>query len=361
MSGGPLLSFLVLSYDYADHVGRALRSILDQTVDDLEVVVVDDASHDASVEVVRGFTDPRVRLLVNERNLGGAASYNRAVEAARGEWLVNVDADDWIEPDKAAAQLAAVAADPDLDIIGTWVSVVDADGSPHPRAARLEADINRHHAFGLVDTWIGANLLCRSSTMVRRSAHLRIGLDDPGMRLAPDYELWTRALRMGCRFGLVPERLTHYRLHARGVTHDDPLGTLLEMAHAMLRNLVPLAEERALLPSIERMATWVARHPSLGALRPLEAHRLLGMFLVPPPEADHAAFRALLADAAADAALATAGRRVLAILGEGSVSMDTVQDPTERLLRRMARWPWFRAGASVAYRAHEALAERRLR
>ena len=137
----PRLSYIVLSYEYEDYVGTTIRSILDQTVQDFEIVVVDDASRDGSVQVIRGFADPRIRLFVNERNMGGAASYNRAVEAARGEWLVNLDADDWIAPSKAETQLAAATADPDLDIIGTWVSIVDAEGRPHPRGLDVESDL----------------------------------------------------------------------------------------------------------------------------------------------------------------------------------------------------------------------------
>ncbi|MFX5494461.1 glycosyltransferase family 2 protein, partial [Acinetobacter baumannii] len=78
-----------------EYICTTLRSILEQTVQDFEIVVVDDCSRDRSVEVVRSFNDPRIRLIVNEKNLGGAGSYNRAVEAARGTWLVNLDADDW--------------------------------------------------------------------------------------------------------------------------------------------------------------------------------------------------------------------------------------------------------------------------
>jgi glycosyltransferase involved in cell wall biosynthesis len=143
----PLLSFIVLSYNYRDYIQTTLRSILEQTVQDFEVVVVDDCSTDDSREVVQSFTDPRIRLLVNPRNLGGAASYNVAVQAARGEWLVNLDADDWIAPQKCSVQLVAVEADPTIDIIGSWVRVVGDDGMPHPDAATIESMVNRSHAL----------------------------------------------------------------------------------------------------------------------------------------------------------------------------------------------------------------------
>jgi GT2 family glycosyltransferase len=318
MSAAPLLSYIVLSYNYERYIGKTLQSILDQTVQDFEIVVVDDKSTDDSVAIVSAFADPRIRLFVNQKNLGGAASYNRAVQEARGEWLVNLDADDWIEPRKAEIQLQVANQDPRLDVIGTYVAFHDENDAPHASAEALERIVNRPHELNLVDAWIGANHLCRSSTMVRASAHRRIGLDDPAMVRAPDYELWTRALGQGCRFAVVPERLTSIRLHSRGVTHADPSGTLLEMSYAMLRNLVPLAEARSLYPSIGRMVGWLGRHPSLGRLSPPMAHRLVGMLMQSTPLGDFLHFTALLSDRTAQPELATLGRRTLTLMGPGS-------------------------------------------
>lgn len=317
MNEQPLLSYIVLSYNYASYIGTALRSILEQSVQDFEIVVVDDCSTDDSLAVIRSFDDNRIRLLINEQNIGGAASYNRAVEAARGKWLVNLDADDWLAPDKAAIQLEALDANPDIDIIGSYITVLDHEGAPHPSARKLEQATNQPHAFNQLDTWIGANWLCRSSTMVRRSAHLRIGLDDPTMVRAPDYELWTRALRSGCKFAMVQQPFTFVRQHAQGVTHADPLGTLLEVSYAMVRNLIPLAETRGLNASIEKIISWVARHRELGRLAPIEAYRLLGIIMTSHPVGNFTSFRAALSDDG-NALLAHVGRRCLSLFGEGT-------------------------------------------
>jgi GT2 family glycosyltransferase len=315
----PLLSYIVNSYNYERYIGQTIESILAQTTADYEVVVVDDASSDRSVDRIRSFADPRIRLIVNQSNLGGIASYNLAVEAARGEWLVNLDSDDWIAPRKSELQLAAAAADPSLDIIGTYVKFVDAAGAPDPAAKELEESANQPRDLQRVDCWIGVNPLCRSSTMVRRTAHLRIGgFSNPSMSRAPDYELWTRALREGCRFAVVPEPLTYKRQHSAGVTHGDPLATLLEMSYSMLRNLMPLVEARALNASLERMVDFVAGHEELCSLRPIEAFRLLGMFMTSPPLEDYVDFLAQIASADADPALARIGRRCLMIVGPSS-------------------------------------------
>jgi Glycosyltransferases involved in cell wall biogenesis len=318
MSAKPLLSYIVLSYNYERYIDKTIRSILNQTVQDFEIVVVDDCSKDNSVNIVQSFRDPRICVLLNEQNMGGAASYNRAVTAARGEWLVNLDADDWIAPHKAERQLAVAAANPHLDIIGTYVSMIDQDGCPHPNADTLEEAINQPHEFGRVDTWIGANHLCRSSTMVRNAAHQRIGLDDPDMVRAPDYELWTRALREGCGIAIIPEKLTFLRVHSNGVTHADPLGSLLEITYAMLRNLIPLAEKRALQPSIAQIIRWVAQQEQLSRLSPTGRYRLLGMLMQSTTVGDFASFKAELQNTEENTGSETAGRRCLALMDKGT-------------------------------------------
>lgn len=307
----PLLSFIVLSYNYEDYIATTLQSILDQTVTDFEVVVVDDASTDRSCDIVRSFSDPRIRLIVNRTNLGGAGAYNVAVSAARGTWLVNVDADDWIAPEKCARQLDLAQRDPSLDVIGSWVVLVGPDGARHPDAEAIEPCWNGDHALNFVDTWIGRNHLCRSSTMVRRATHLRVGLDDPNMVRAPDYELWTRLLRAGCRFAILPEQLTYLRLQARGVTRGDPLGSMLEMSWASVRNLMPVIEEHALWPSFEHLCQWLINHEQMPMLGSRERERLLSMLVTPPPVSDFAGFRKVITTD--DPAREAEGRRVLAL------------------------------------------------
>lgn len=322
--GSPRVSFVILSYNYEDHIRTTLRSVLAQTYGDFEIIVVDDASHDGSLESIRAFDDPRIRLIVNPHNLGGSASFNLGVESARGEWIVNLDADDWIAPDKVARQLEVAQRDPSLAIIGTWVHVVDESGQPHPRAGEVEEFVNRSHHLNSVSAWVGQNPLCRSSTMVRRDIYLEIGGSDPLMVRAPDYEFWTRALAQGVRFHLIPERLTYYRLHSKGVTHGDPVGTTLELAYAMIRNLAPLAETRALFDEWASMLIWLAQSTMNGEVGAAEALRLRGMLVRLPNLSDYAAFKTRVASPDAD--LERIGRLALAS------SFSTTHEEIEKLM-----------------------------
>lgn len=335
MIARPLLSYLVLSYNYDDYIGATLDSIRRQTVQDFEIVVVDDASTDSSIEVIRSYDDPRIRLFINNCNIGGAASYNRAVEAARGEWLVNLDADDWIAPEKAERQLAFAAANPDRDIVGTYVAIVDADGNRHPEADRIEEILNKPYAVEQLDTWFRYNPLPRSSTMVRRTSHFRIGLDDPAMVRAPDYELWTRFLRHGYQIGMVPEKLTFLRLQPRGITNGDPLATMLELAYAQVRNLLPLLEERAQHPPFLDLMDLLIGNPKFSTLSTAQQQRLVGLLMAPPPEGNFRAFLAYLADITCDSWLTTTGRRILAYGLEVQEKVDRLHGEVDSICARL--------------------------
>jgi glycosyltransferase involved in cell wall biosynthesis len=320
----PLLSFVVQSYNYEDYIPITLRSILVQTVQDFEIIVVDDGSSDRSVEAIRAFDDPRIRLLIHDTNQGAALAYEWALREARGQWIVNLDADDWIAPEKSARQLAFAERE-GVDVVGTWVNFVDADGKRHQRALELEEITNRPHRFNEVDAWIGHNHLCRSSTMVRRHAFDRVGLPDRSMVRAPDYEHWNRMVGAGLRFGLLEEPLTFYRLQPRGVTHGDPRATFLEMSWSAIRNLLPTIETRSLWPSYRRLCCWLARNESLALLTARERERLMGMVLLPPSCDDYQGF--LNALATHDPIREGLGRRLFSI-------SRTVEEEAAQLIAR---------------------------
>jgi hypothetical protein len=100
------------------------------------------------------------------------------------------------------------------------------------------------------------------------------------------------------------------------------------------------------------MVTWLTRNPNLSALRPIEAHRLVGMMMLSPTLTDYASFRATLAADDVDPALAAAGRRCLALVVRDDHL--PVADPTEKLIGRLRREPSFRVLAATLYRAYRA-------
>lgn len=313
MAPPPLMSFIILVHNYRDYVVEALRSALAQSVQDFEIVVVDDGSSDDSAEIVASFTDRRIRLLRNQKNMGGAWSYNRAIGEARGEFLVNLDADDWLDPLKCERQLEAFRRDPGLDIIGSYIRSIDRNGQPSEDAAQREGYCNRPRDLNLVASWVVQNPLCRSSTMMRRSSHLRIGLDDVTMTYACDFELWMRALRKGCRFAIVPEKLCSYRWHGGNVTFKDPPILYLEIAYIFARNVMPIIEQKALYATMPHVVSWFSDHEQFAKLSPRARYRVIASLFGRAPVSDFASYREAILSPAPDPERETLGRRIFAL------------------------------------------------
>lgn len=141
--GGTRASVCMATYHGARFVGEQIESILDQLGDRDELVVVDDASQDATMEVLRRFaSDPRVRLEQNRENVGYVRSFERALSLARGEYLFLADQDDvWLDG-RLEAMLRALD---DTAVVSTSVSVL-GDPSPEPRYRLKRRDSRRHLA-----------------------------------------------------------------------------------------------------------------------------------------------------------------------------------------------------------------------
>jgi glycosyltransferase involved in cell wall biosynthesis len=127
----PFFSIVMPVHNRATLVGRALRSCLSQSFADFEVVVVDDGSSDASVEAVRDHDDPRIRVIVHERNLGRCPARNTAMAAARGEWFVFLDSDDELLPG-ALQTIHDDAVDAAADVVALRYSCIDDRGAVSP-------------------------------------------------------------------------------------------------------------------------------------------------------------------------------------------------------------------------------------
>src|SRR5579871_6005385 len=101
-AAAPRYSICIPNYNYERYLGRTIQSVLDQSCPELEIVVSDNASTDKSVDLVRGFGDPRIRLNINRCNVGFAGNLDRAAKMARGGRLILLSSDDLMRPEALA-------------------------------------------------------------------------------------------------------------------------------------------------------------------------------------------------------------------------------------------------------------------
>jgi len=197
----PRLSVVIPAYNAEPTVLRAVRSVLDSTVRDLECLVVDDGSSDRTLDVLRQMADSRLRILAAAHE-GVASAANRAVAEARAPFIARMDADDVCDPARFAKQLERLEGGL-VDGVGGLVRIVDQNGSPVPSMRRYEGWVNSH----LDNDSIRAQRFVESP-LVNPTMTARREVFELGHRSGPfpeDYDLWLRAMAAGFRFEKIPE------------------------------------------------------------------------------------------------------------------------------------------------------------
>lgn len=203
----PVVSVLMTVYNGIDHLRSSIESVLTQSYTDLELIVVDDASTDGSREYLSevAVRDSRVRTFRHEVNLGRSTSARLGVSLCRGRYIARLDADDEMESTRIARQAQFMDANPDIDLLGSWATEIDSEGTP----LRVRAMPHRHEDIRRL---LWANPIIHSSVLVRRSALNQVGSYDGSLRYLEDYDLWFRCIAHGLRACNLEEPLVRYRI-----------------------------------------------------------------------------------------------------------------------------------------------------
>lgn len=239
---GPVVSVIMANYNGAAHIAEAVRSVLSQTLRDLELIVCDDGSNDDSLAraAAEAAGDPRLILLTSETRGGPAAARNRGLDAARGRWVAIVDNDDRIVPERLARMIEAAERDGADIAADDMLTFYQDESQPSHRHLR-GAYAQRPQWVDAADYALG-NLLLRGEghlgylkPIIRREALGGAGYD-PKLRIGEDCDLIQRLLNAGAAMRIYPDVGYHYRKHASSISHRltrEVIDTMLE-AHAKL-------------------------------------------------------------------------------------------------------------------------------
>ena len=207
---GPAVSVLMGIWNGAPQVLEAVASVLAQTAADLELIVVDDGSTDATPGILASFRDPRLR--VERRARGGLTSaLNAALVQARAPLVARLDADDAALPERLGRQLAFLIAHPEVGLLGTAAREVDTSGREVAIVRPPTDDVSIRRAL------IRRNPFVHSSVVMRRAVLEEAGGYDEAFPVAQDYDLWMRMSRV-TRMANLAEPLVVRRLLAGRVS-----------------------------------------------------------------------------------------------------------------------------------------------
>ncbi len=205
----PRVSVLMSVLD-PDHtyLREALRSVLDQSLQELEIVLLEDPSRTSAAALVAELGDPRLRYVLNDERVPLAISRRQTLDLARADVVAIMDCDDICEPTRLERQCAFLDEHEDVDVVGTQIAVIKSDGTPRGyRSYPLDHD-------AIVAAMRRFNPLAHPTVVMRKVAVEEAG----GYRscaggTVDDYELWSRMATSGRRFANLPDALLRYRLH----------------------------------------------------------------------------------------------------------------------------------------------------
>ncbi|MNO25767.1 Chondroitin synthase [compost metagenome] len=219
----PLLSVVIPAYNYGRYLRQAVRSVLDQGVDDLEVLVVDNASTDNTQAVMEEFSsDPRVRYMRNRRNLGAGNSSQNGFWAAKGKYLILFMADDFMNPGHVQRLLPVMESTPGLALGYSpicWVSeqgdVVPGPRHPGHRSADYIGGRNE-----VADLLIHDSYITPSAAIIRRDAFFKAWRRDVRIRGSGDWQLMVQLAELFPDFVFTAVPGVSYRVHAAQHSHE---------------------------------------------------------------------------------------------------------------------------------------------
>lgn len=231
----PRISVVIPAHNAGEHLGRALQSVLAQTRPADEILVVDDGSTDKTAEVTRSFGSAVTYLRQDQR--GAGAARNQGIEAATGNWIAFLDADDEWRPEKLQLQLDLLARNPELvwaycGIIQCWCSRQEVVTAHAP--ATIQALIKGRDYFeSYLTAFAGGIWASTINLIIRRDILVEVGLFAEDMPRGQDTDLWLRIASRWPRIGYVLGDLTIYHRDVpasitKSYPHDEVLWSLYQ-------------------------------------------------------------------------------------------------------------------------------------
>lgn len=212
-------------------IAESIRSVLAQSFTDYELIVIDDGSTDRTIEIASKFkSDPRIRIVKNEKNLGIPLTRNKALSLARGKYIAPLDSDDvWLDKEKLRKQVEFLNENHDYAMLGGGIIHIDLDSKPLKKVL-----------FPIYDSLIRNialqfNPFAQSTLLYRKSVALDCGGYSTDYKICDDYDLW---LKIGTKhkFTNIPQVLTGYRIHGGNITQTKRLTAAREIREIVRKN-----------------------------------------------------------------------------------------------------------------------------
>ncbi|PWB18335.1 glycosyltransferase family 2 protein, partial [Flavobacterium sp. HTF] len=228
----PKITVLMPVYNCELYIKETVDSILNQTFTDFEFLIIDDASTDKTVDIIKTYNDSRIKLIVKPVNTGYTNSLNYGLKIAKGEYIARMDGDDISFPERFAKQVSLLDANPEIILCGTLYQIIGTEKVCNHPLNYEEIKVKL----------ISGCYIAHPTVMFRKSVFESYNLQyDTNMEPAEDHELWSRLIFLG-KVVNIDEVLLWYRVHIKQtsiISNEKQLKISKEVAINMLQKLIP--------------------------------------------------------------------------------------------------------------------------
>ncbi len=247
----PRVSVLMPVYNGEKHLGEAIRSILNQTFSDFEYIIVDDGSTDKSRDIIISFDDPRIKMIINEKNIGLTKSLLKGFEFCQGEFLARMDADDISHPQRFQKQVEFLDKNPEIGVLGSNVYAIGENSK-----TRYKINYPENHSL-IKWSLLFSNPMCHPSVSIRKSIINKFGnyIDSDETKYIEEYNLWSRLVHH-TKFCNLNEPLLKLRTSGSKISVQNYIKQVNNSVLMSKQNILELTGEKLENSNIQGLWTW---------------------------------------------------------------------------------------------------------
>lgn len=216
----PKISVIMSVHNGQKFLEQSVESIINQTFNSWEFVIIDDCSTDNTLLILQNFSKShpkKIRVYRNDINLGLAASLNKSIELAKGNYLARMDADDISKPNRFQKELHYLESNPDIAVVSSAEEYIDEFGKVFGRRFPV-TDLQKIRKKIIQ----GKNVIVHPAVMMRKSAFVACGGYNDKLRFGfQDSHLWNKFIRRGFQLAIIPEPLISYRINQNAISNRN--------------------------------------------------------------------------------------------------------------------------------------------
>jgi len=254
----PVISVLMPAYNAAGSVAKTITSVLDQTFEDFEFIIVNDGSIDDTKNIIEGFEDDRIKLLNNSENMGIVSTLNKGLDYCRGKYICRIDADDICHKKRFIYQYNFMEKNPDCIVSGTHYKKIINNKVSRASSKHFFSVNNEELRIRMLRN----NPIGHSTVMFRKKLITNHGLKyDSKFQHCEDYALWFQAMKYG-EIHIINRPLVYYRQHDDQISkkHSEiQCQNANKIRETLIRELVPELSAQELVTHFSLMTHFNSR------------------------------------------------------------------------------------------------------